>query len=161
LLVIIGVDVRNSVPASTLLRAVSNNELQISQLDIATAPRAERRSGKRLASLRTRAYLCFMDRNKAMSLLRAHEAELKSAGVDGLSIFGSVARGEATDNSDVDLLVELSPQASEGGFAYFGRLDDLAKRLSAILGCDVDVVAEPVRKARLRREIEREAARAF
>jgi len=102
-----------------------------------------------------------MNRDEAIALLRAHEAELKSAGIDGLSVFGSVARGDATEASDVDLLLRLRPGMSEGGFAYFGRLDELTKRLSAILGRNVDVIAEPVRKARLRREIEREAARAF
>ena len=102
-----------------------------------------------------------MNRDRALALLRAHEAELRSAGIDGLSIFGSVARDEATEASDVDLLVRLRPQIAQGGFAYFGHLDELTKRLSAILGCNVDVVAEPVRKTQLRREIELEAKRAF
>jgi hypothetical protein len=102
-----------------------------------------------------------MNRDDVIALLRAHEAELKSAGVEGLRVFGSVARGDATDASDVDLVVRLRPETRGGGFAYFGRLDALANRLGAILGCHVDLVAEPVRKARLRREIEREAARAF
>ena len=113
---------------------------------------------ERLSSL---PYVCAMDCDEAIAMLRAHETELKSAGIDSLSIFGSVAHGEATEASDIDLVVRLSPEISHGGFAYFGRLDDLTKRLSAILGHDVDLVMEPVRKARLRQEIEREAMRAF
>lgn len=102
-----------------------------------------------------------MKRDEIIALLRAHEAELKSVGIEGVRVFGSVARGEATDASDVDLIVRLRPEMREGGFAYFGRLDELANRLGGMLGCHVDLVAEPVRKARLRQQIEREAARAF
>jgi predicted nucleotidyltransferase len=102
-----------------------------------------------------------MRRDEVIAALRAHEPELKSAGVEAVRIFGSVARDDATDASDVDLVVRLRPELREGGFAYFGRLDELANRLSTVLGCSVDLVAEPVRKARLRQQIEREAARAF
>src|SRR5437870_10003293 len=102
-----------------------------------------------------------MHRDHAIAVLRAHEAELRAAGVEHLSIFGSVARGEAKNNSDVDVVVRLTPEASQGGFAYFGRLDDLTRRLEEILGCTVDVIAEPVRKERLRKDIEREAMLAF
>lgn len=102
-----------------------------------------------------------MNRDEALAILRAHEAELRAAGVESLSLFGSVARGDATADSDVDVVVRLTSEASEGGFAYFGRLDDLTQRLRKILGCPVDVIAEPVRKDRLRQSIEREATLAF
>ena len=102
-----------------------------------------------------------MDREEAIALVRAHEAELKAAGVERLSIFGSVARGDATGASDVDIIIRLSPEAAQGGFTYFGRLDTINRRLEEILGCSVDVVAEPVRKERLRQAIEREATLAF
>jgi predicted nucleotidyltransferase len=102
-----------------------------------------------------------MDREQTVALLRAHEAELKAVGVARLSIFGSVARGDATASSDVDVVIRLSPEAAQGGFAYFGRLDTINRRLEEILGCFVDVVAEPVRKERLRQTIEREARLAF
>jgi predicted nucleotidyltransferase len=102
-----------------------------------------------------------VDREQAVALLRAHEAELKGAGVARLSVFGSVARGDATDTSDVDVMIRLSPEAAQGGFAYFGRLNTISRRLEEILGCAVDVVAEPVRKERLRQTIEREATLAF
>ena len=93
--------------------------------------------------------------------LRAHQAELKASGVVSLSVFGSVARGEERPESDVDVAIRLSDEASSGGFAYFGRLDALAHRLQDIVGRPVDVVTEPVRKPRLRRAIEKEGARAF
>jgi len=102
-----------------------------------------------------------MNRDRAITILREHEAELRSAGVEHLSIFGSVARGETKSNSDVDVVVRLTPGASQGGFAYFGRLDDLTRRLEEILGCSVDVIAEPVRRERLHENIDREATLAF
>jgi predicted nucleotidyltransferase len=72
-----------------------------------------------------------------------------------------VARGDAAAGSDVDVVVRLTSEASQGGFAYFGRLDELTQRLREILGCPVDVIAEPVRKDRLRQSIECEAMFAF
>ena len=60
-----------------------------------------------------------MHKDSILAQLRAHEAELKAAGIAGLSIFGSVARGDATDSSDVDVVVRLSPEKSEGGFCLF------------------------------------------
>ena len=102
-----------------------------------------------------------MHKDSILAQLRAHEAELKAAGIASLSIFGSVARGDATDRSDVDVVVRLSRERSERGFAYFGQLHALTQRLQEILGCPVDIVSEPVRKERLRRVIERDATLAF
>src|SRR6266850_7848351 len=70
-----------------------------------------------------------MHKDSILAQLRAHEAELKASGIASLSIFGSVARGDATDRSDVDVVVRLSPERSECGFAYFGQLDALTQRL--------------------------------
>lgn len=93
--------------------------------------------------------------------MRAHEPELKAAGVVSLSVFGSVARGEERPDSDIDVVVRLSEETARGGFSYFGRLEALSRRLRQILGQPVDVVAEPVHKDRLRRNIEKERALAF
>ena len=89
--------------------------------------------------------------------LRAHDAELRAAGIRHLSLFGSVARDEAGDASDVDLAVELDPSAKIGLF----RLMGLQRRLSEILGCSVDLVPEPAESPRLRQNIERDRLRAF
>lgn len=102
-----------------------------------------------------------MRRDEIISKLRAHEPELRAAGVTGLALFGSAARGEQRDNSDVDVVVKLSDEARSEGFAYFGRLDTLNRRLAEILEQPVDIVAEPIRKEGLRREIERDRIVAF
>jgi predicted nucleotidyltransferase len=92
-----------------------------------------------------------------VATLRAHDAELRGAGIRHLSLFGSVARGEAGDASDVDLAVELDPSARVGLF----RLMGLQRRLSEILGRSVDLVPEPADNPRLRQSIERDRRRAF
>lgn len=57
-------------------------------------------------------------------------------GIARLSVFGSVARGGADEDSDVDLLYELGPGARLGW-----EIDDLADELSEIFGRPVDLVA--------------------
>ena len=89
--------------------------------------------------------------------LRAHEAELRQAGIMRLSLFGSVARGEERADSDVDLAAELDPQAKIGLIA----LSALERRLQRLLGRKVDVLPEPVEKPRLRAVIEQDRRRVF
>jgi uncharacterized protein len=99
-----------------------------------------------------------------IAALRSHDAELSGAGIRHLSLFGSVARGEAGDASDeagdasdVDLAIELDSSAQVGLF----RLMGLQRRLTEILGRSVDLVPEPAENPRLRQNIERDRRRAF
>lgn len=57
-------------------------------------------------------------------------------GATNLRLFGSVARGEASDRSDLDLLVDLSP----GGGNVLLRVSGIAEELSQLLDRRVDVV---------------------
>ena len=102
-----------------------------------------------------------MKRDEIIAKLREHEPELRAGGVRSLALFGSAARGEQRDDSDIDIVVRLTSEAADGGFAYFGRLDALNRRLEAILQQPVDVVAEPIRKDRLRLSIEKDRVIAF
>lgn len=79
----------------------------------------------------------------------------------GIALFGSAARGEQREDSDIDVVVRLSEEARQGGFSYFGRLDRLKRRLAEILERSVDIVAEPIQKERLRHEIEKDRVVAF
>ena len=101
-----------------------------------------------------------MDRDQAIATLRHCAPELKAGGVVSVSLFGSTARGEAAPG-DIDVAVRLGDDFSSGGFDYFYQLDQLEQRLSQLLGCKVDVVAEPVRKQLFQREIDRDRALAF
>ncbi len=102
-----------------------------------------------------------MKRDDVIAKLRNHEAELRAEDVASLALIGSVARGDDKPESDVDVVIRLTDDPARGGFAYFGQIDRVSRRLEAILGQAVDVVAEPVQRARLRREIEKERIVAF
>jgi len=94
---------------------------------------------------------------QVIAILRAHEAELRRAGIRHLSLFGSVARGDAEAGSDVDLAAEFDPAARMDLF----RLTALERRIAEILGCRVDLLPEPVEKPRLRANIDRDRRRVF
>ncbi len=51
-------------------------------------------------------------------MLRAHERDLRRLGVAHAGVFGSVARGEASTTSDIDVLVELDESRPIGVFEY-------------------------------------------
>lgn len=93
-------------------------------------------------------------RDAAVKSLAAHRAELDELGVRSLVLFGSVARDEATADSDVDLVVEF--ERPVGFFALF-RLRD---KLESWLGCAVDLVVHDAVRPELRERIEREGLRA-
>jgi uncharacterized protein len=100
-------------------------------------------------------------RSELLAILHAHEAELRARGVEALTVFGSFARDEETSASDVDLAVRPGAGFSSGGFDHFGRLEALRRRLSELLGCDVDLVEEPAARPHLREMIAQEGVRAF
>jgi len=96
-----------------------------------------------------------MTRDQAIALLRSHEAELRARGVTALSLFGSIARGESTEESDVDVLVDIDPGAKfslldlSGVRLYlcdlFGREADVAIRKSLRPRFEERILADEVR----------------
>ena len=92
-----------------------------------------------------------------LATLRAHEPELCTAGIRSLSVFGSVARGDAEAESDVDLAAELDPDAHMDLF----RLTALERRIAELLGRRVDLLPEPVETPRLQANIDRDRLLAF
>ncbi|MBI2298107.1 MAG: nucleotidyltransferase family protein [Armatimonadetes bacterium] len=75
-------------------------------------------------------------------------------GVTSLRIFGSVARGEARPDSDVDMLVDLDPGMSLLEFIGVKQF------LEDVLGCEVDLAEEEAMKPRVRDRVLREAVSA-
>lgn len=97
----------------------------------AAAPRSgERRRERRLSDVR----------NARERLLRAAVRH----GLRDVRIFGSVARGEATEESDIDLLVDLQPGRTLIDLIGFQQ------EAETILGVKVDAVTERLLKRRLR-----------
>lgn len=89
-----------------------------------------------------------MKRSDVMPTLNRHRARLsREYGVCFLAVFGSVARDEATDASDVDLLVDFDrPTGLLGLFALQDHLADL-------LGCSVDLGTPSSLKPRIRSRV--------
>jgi predicted nucleotidyltransferase len=87
--------------------------------------------------------------------LRRHRRRLLDAacahGVRKVRVFGSVARGDAEDRSDVDFLVDLAPGRTLLDLAAFRREAALA------LGTQVDVATEDMLKPQIRNEVLAEA----
>lgn len=50
-----------------------------------------------------------MTKDEVIAKLKATESELRALGIDKLYLFGSFARDEATDESDVDVFFEMAP----------------------------------------------------
>lgn len=98
-----------------------------------------------------------MDKSAILARLKPHENELRKRGVLSLSLFGSTARGEECEESDIDLAVRFDPQARVGLFSYAGIADDLEQ----ILGVKVDLISEPARKPWMQIEIDRDRVRVF
>jgi predicted nucleotidyltransferase len=90
-----------------------------------------------------------------LGTLRAHAPALRDRGMTGLWIFGSVARGEARADSDIDLLAEFEPDAR---LSLVG-LASLRAELSELLGAPADLVERSALRPPVRDAADREAVR--
>jgi hypothetical protein len=81
-----------------------------------------------------------------LEVLRAHRQEIRDLGAVQIGLFGSHARGDATPESDVDLLVDLDQHT-------FDRYMNLKLYLEDLLGRRVDLVLSDKLKPRLRQRI--------
>ena len=98
-----------------------------------------------------------MDREEVIATLRAHEGELRAAGVLHLSLFGSVARNQSGAQSDVDLMAEFDTSRQ---YSLLDRVR-LQNRLADILGVSVDLAPVRTLKYDLRERAMHEAVIAF
>ncbi|MBQ4548381.1 MAG: nucleotidyltransferase domain-containing protein [Bacteroidales bacterium] len=94
-------------------------------------------------------------RSEYISIIRSFSDVIKSRyGVTSLRLFGSVARNEQTDGSDVDLCVTMKPNMMQ-------RIQ-LKCFLEELLACNVDIIREHKNmNETLRREIERDGIEIF
>jgi predicted nucleotidyltransferase len=98
-----------------------------------------------------------MNKGSVIETLRRHEPELRAAGIVHLRLFGSVARGEESAQSDVDLMADLD-RSRRWTLFDMARLED---RLSDLLGIKVDLSPAGSMKERVRARALREALHAF
>lgn len=92
-----------------------------------------------------------------IATLRQHEVELSKIGIRHVAVFGSVARGEQTERSDVDLMVDVDEDVVKTIFDLGG----IHQSFCELLGREVDVSRRDRMRAHVQEEAEREAVRAF
>lgn len=92
-----------------------------------------------------------MNKHAALTRLKDSAEEIRQHfSVKSLSVFGSIARDETTDNSDVDVLVVFDQKAS------FDVFMDLKFYLEELLGTGVDLVTDKALRPQVRKAIEQE-----
>lgn len=94
-----------------------------------------------------------MSRDELVKLIQAHRAQLDELGVASLALFGSAARGETREDSDVDVLVQFE------GSATFDRFMDLKLLLEDIIGRRVDLVTEAALRHEIRVRVQQDLLR--
>ena len=98
-----------------------------------------------------------MQRDRIVATLREHSGELKSCGIAHLRLFGSMARGEETPQSDIDLLADFEKSKP----ITLVTVASLEYRLGALLGKKVELSAADWISAPVRERVLREAVVAF
>ncbi len=98
-----------------------------------------------------------MKSQEVIDIVRGHADMLRERGVKHAALFGSVARGEAGPESDIDIMIELAPEAKVDLFAYVELKDYIADLFSG----PVDVVNKRALKPHLRRPTDADAIYAF
>ena len=78
-----------------------------------------------------------MKTEDVLSILRRHEGDLRARGVRSAALFGSVARGENRPESDIDIMIEIEPEADIGVFEYVA----IKQYIASLFDGPVDVVS--------------------
>jgi predicted nucleotidyltransferase len=98
------------------------------------------------------------ERERVLGILRAHEADLRARGVMRLRLFGSIARGAAGPDSDVDLIAEIDHASRFSLFDLVGLQHDLED----LIGRKVEITTATERmRPRIRRRVEADAIEVF
>jgi len=97
------------------------------------------------------------DLQSVLAILRAHREELVGLGVVHAAVFGSVARGEAGPESDVDVLIDLDPAKGLNLFEYCR----VKLQISEMLGGSADVLHRKTLKPWLRENVMRDCFEAI
>ncbi len=95
--------------------------------------------------------------DEVIAILKAHEAFYRAKGVTRMAVFGSVARGDAGPDSDVDLVIDYDPQSKFSLLTLCGVQNDTADWL----GRKVDMLTWDGLKPRIGRRVSEEAAHVF
>jgi len=98
-----------------------------------------------------------MNSLEALETLRQSEGALRARGVQHAALFGSVARGDNRPDSDIDIMVEIDPEAHITVFDYVG----LKEYIAGLFDRPVDVVSRDGLKPYVRPAATADAIYAF
>lgn len=98
-----------------------------------------------------------MTREEAIARIKPHEAELRAAGITSLALFGSIARGDQREDSDVDLMCEIDRASGMSLIEFAG----LQTRLEWVVECPIDLVVRTAMRPRIRAQAEADMVSIF
>jgi hypothetical protein len=98
-----------------------------------------------------------MRRTEAIAQLQRHAETVKALGATSLYLFGSAARNEAQQGSDLDLFIDCDRECRFNAFDLVG----IKQYLEQALGVEVDVTTRDGLHPMLRSDIEQSAVRVF
>jgi predicted nucleotidyltransferase len=98
-----------------------------------------------------------MDRKEILARLRENETALRARGVSHAAVFGSRARGDHRQDSDIDIMIEVDPAAGIGVYEYVALKDYIAELFDG----PVDVVSREGLKPYVRPAATADAIYAF